>query len=103
MSSRIPTLLEPHLGLPEEASLIVLTSVLGATSNWLVLRYLYSYLRRETRLDEPEPDTGVVMVSFLRDGAFWRDEARRMVSPPTPFHTFPAVDNGTGPRPRRLA
>ncbi|TAQ86158.1 hypothetical protein B7494_g5515 [Chlorociboria aeruginascens] len=44
MSSRIPPLLEPYLTLPPEASLILLTSVLGASSNWLVLRFLHSTL-----------------------------------------------------------
>ncbi|KAK7408862.1 hypothetical protein QQX98_008985 [Neonectria punicea] len=73
-SSRIPPLLEPYLTLPPEASLILLTSVLGASANWLVLRHVYSYLRGEDR------DTGVVLVSFLRDGAFWRDGAAKMAS-----------------------
>jgi elongator complex protein 6 len=44
MASRIPPLLEPYLAIPPEASLILLTSVLGASTNWLVLRYLYSAL-----------------------------------------------------------
>lgn len=85
MSSRIPPLLEPYLALPPEASLILLTSVLGAGSNWLVLRYLYSYLRgpaRNLATDgaAEDGDTGVVLVSFLRDRAFWRDIAARLVS-----------------------
>lgn len=83
MASRIPALLEPYLALPREASLILLTSVLGASSNWLTLRYLYSYLRSPARTEELEADdgdTGVVLVSFLRDGAFWRDGAARLVS-----------------------
>ncbi|KAK7426796.1 hypothetical protein QQZ08_006697 [Neonectria magnoliae] len=71
-SSRIPPLLEPYLALPPEACLILLTSVLGASANWLVLRHVYSYLRGEDR------DAGVVLVSFLRDGAFWRDGAAKM-------------------------
>lgn len=87
MSSRIPPLLEPYLGLPEEASLIVLTSVLGASTNWLVLRYLYSFLSRGRQQQEGGSDegsqghdTGLVLVSFLRDGAFWHDGAGRLVS-----------------------
>lgn len=88
MSSRIPPLLEPYLALPPEASLILLTSVLGAGSNWLVLRYLYSYLRGPgSAADEAKGGTGVVLVSFLRDGAFWRDGAARLVrSPPFSSH-----------------
>ncbi|KAF7548077.1 hypothetical protein G7Z17_g7284 [Cylindrodendrum hubeiense] len=74
-SSRIPHLLEPYIELPSESSLVLLTSVLGASSNWLVLRHLYSYLRGVSGEDR---DTGVVLVSFLRDGAFWRDGAAKM-------------------------
>lgn len=78
-SSRIPHLLEPYLELPPEGSLTLLTSILGANANWLVLRHLYSYLRGASGEDK---DTGVVLVSFLRDGAFWRDGAAKMVSHP---------------------
>ena len=76
MSSRIPSLLEPYLALPSEASLTLLTSVLGASSNWLVLRCLYSYLRSS----EGNEDVGVVLVSFMRDGAFWREGCGKLVS-----------------------
>jgi elongator complex protein 6 len=68
--------LEPYLALPDEASLILLTSVLGASSNWLLLRYIYSILKNQ---DEGE-DAGVVLVSFMRDSTFWREGAGRMVS-----------------------
>lgn len=80
MSSKIPPLLESHLGLPAEASLIVLTNMLGATSNWLVLRYLYSILQGRAGVDEKEAGSGVVLVSFMRDLAFWREGASRLVS-----------------------
>ena len=96
MSSRIPPLLEPYLALPTEAALLLVTSVLGASSNWLVLRYLCSYLKtagsRDSVPSEDGPasnDVGVVLVSFLRDGAFWRDGSARLVSghiPPTYLH-----------------
>ncbi|KAL6880979.1 hypothetical protein J3F83DRAFT_720528 [Trichoderma novae-zelandiae] len=79
MSSKIPPLLEPYLGLPEEASLIVLTNVMGATSNWLILRYLCSILQgRGVGGDETGTDSGVVLVSFMRDLAFWREGASRL-------------------------
>ncbi|KAH7158066.1 hypothetical protein B0J13DRAFT_187813 [Dactylonectria estremocensis] len=74
-SSRIPHLLEPYLELPPEGSLTLLTSILGANANWLVLRHLYSNLRGSSGEDR---DTGVVLVSFLRDVAFWRDGAAKM-------------------------
>lgn len=43
-SARIPPLLEPYLRLPPEAALVVLTSVLGCSANWLVLRWAYGLL-----------------------------------------------------------
>jgi elongator complex protein 6 len=78
MASRIPPLLEPYLSLPPEASLILLTSVLGASTNWLVLRHLYSALQPELDASSAS-ETKVVLVSFLRDLAFWRDGARKLV------------------------
>ncbi|KAK3695524.1 hypothetical protein B0T22DRAFT_478184 [Podospora appendiculata] len=49
MTSRTPPLLEPYLsGLPDEAALVVLTGILGASTNWLVLRYLHSFLKQTT-------------------------------------------------------
>lgn len=101
MSTRIPHLLIPYLNLPP-SSLTLLTSVLGATANWLLLRYLAYHLaprladdegtshglRRAARGDEDavgqgkgegEGDTAVVLVSFMRDYAFWKDGAARLV------------------------
>ncbi|KAF4819808.1 Elongator complex protein 6 [Colletotrichum tropicale] len=77
MATRIPHLLEPYLALPPECAQILLTSVLGASTNWLVLRYLYSYLRRPTE-EAPADDTRVVLVSFMRDFAFWKEGAGRL-------------------------
>ncbi|KAL6896297.1 hypothetical protein GGI43DRAFT_111847 [Trichoderma evansii] len=82
MSNKIPALLEQYLGLPEEASLTILTNTLGASSNWLVLRYLYSILQSGRGADagvgEKEASPGVVFVSFMRDLAFWREGASRL-------------------------
>ncbi|KAG4437077.1 hypothetical protein IFR05_007452 [Cadophora sp. M221] len=80
MSSRIPPLLEPYLALPPEASLLLLTSVLGASSNWLVLRFLYSALIDSEVSSEvaSEDEPKVLMVSFMRDLAFWKENARRL-------------------------
>ncbi|PBP28550.1 hypothetical protein BUE80_DR000559 [Diplocarpon rosae] len=82
MSPRIPPLLEPYLILPSEASLILLTSVLGASSNWLVLRFLHSALIGSDVTSEgdidPENEPKVLLVSFMRDLAFWRENARRL-------------------------
>ncbi|KAI1276313.1 hypothetical protein F5Y07DRAFT_139647 [Xylaria sp. FL0933] len=104
MASRIPPLLEPYLHhLPHEtSSLILLSGVLGSSTNWLVHRYLYALLSSQSlssssysssssrRQDEPFDDlhTGaepqqqlhasVVFLSFLRDYAFWRDGCKRL-------------------------
>jgi hypothetical protein len=80
--SRIPHIIEPYLALPTEGSLNLVTSVLGASSNWLLLRHVYSYLRGSTDGDESTKDTGVVLVSFMRDGTFWREGSTKLVSSP---------------------
>lgn len=88
MSTRIPPLLEPYLSLPPETSLIVLTSILGASTNWLVLRYLHTLLNTRSGGSKPLSETettsndtapvSVLLVSFLRDYPFWRDSASRV-------------------------
>lgn len=96
MATQIPPLLESYLTLPPETSQLVLTGVLGASTNWLVLRYLYSLLRpgAGTTADRAlrDGDGGgaaaaaaattrprVLLVSFLRDYAFWKDGTGRLV------------------------
>lgn len=79
MSTRIPTLLEPYLSLPPETSLILLTSVLGASTNWLVTRYIHTLLTpSKSSSASPPDDVSVVLLSFLRDYSFWRDAAGRL-------------------------
>lgn len=78
-STKIPPLLEPYLNLPPEAALVVLTSVLGASANWLVLRWVYGLLRNGQQAGEAADTTAIVLCSFLRDGAFWREGAAKMV------------------------
>lgn len=87
MASQIPPLLEAYLSLPPETSQIVLTGILGASTNWLTLRYLYSLLRpatAATRLDRDDEDGAgedvkVLLVSFMRDHAFWKEGTGRLV------------------------
>ncbi|KXH67389.1 hypothetical protein CSAL01_12473 [Colletotrichum salicis] len=85
MATRIPHLLESYLALPSEYAQILLTSVLGASTNWLVLRYLYTYLRKLNAAAEEgaaaasqSEDVRVVLVSFMRDFAFWKEGAGRL-------------------------
>jgi len=88
MSSRIPPLLEPYLALPPEASLILLTSVLGASSNWLILRFLHSALKASER--DSGDDTKVLLVSFMRDLDFWKENGRRLVGLTFHLQYFPS-------------
>ncbi|KLU91855.1 hypothetical protein MAPG_10804 [Magnaporthiopsis poae ATCC 64411] len=83
MASRLPSLLEQYLALPPEAALIVVTGVVGASTNWLVLRYLCSFLGGSPAGggdddDGDGDDTAVLLVSFMRDYSFWRDGAGRL-------------------------
>lgn len=86
MATRIPHLLESYLALPSEYAQILLTSVLGASTNWLVLRYLYTYLRKLNAAAEEGASSAsqsdgvrVILVSFMRDFAFWKEGAGRLV------------------------
>lgn len=67
--NRTPSLLEPYLALPPEQSLILLTSTLGCSANWLTARFATTALQQE--------DTSVLLVSWMRDLSFWKDELRR--------------------------
>lgn len=88
MASRLPPLLEPYLRLPPETSLILLTGVLGSTTNWLVQRHLYSLLSATSATTPAEEDLGpastenttgsVVLLSFLRDYTFWKEGVGRL-------------------------
>ncbi|KAK5632389.1 hypothetical protein RRF57_008103 [Xylaria bambusicola] len=83
MASRAPPLLEPYLHLPHETSLILLSGVLGSSTNWLFYNrlLLFSSLgRQDETLEgaESQQHTSVVFVSFLRDYAFWRDGSKRL-------------------------
>ena len=84
----LPPLLTSYLSTQPESSLTLVSSILGATSNWLVLRYLYAALSSSSSsngplgLDEPHNGTKrkVILVSFMRGWEFWRAEAKRLVS-----------------------
>jgi len=78
--TRIPPALEPYLQLPSELSLILLTSTLGCSTIWLTTRLGSRILHPQSDehgTKQPDEDTAVVLVSFLRDAAFWKNEIRR--------------------------
>ena len=108
MASRVlPPLLDPYLELPDEAALVVLTGILGASTNWLVLRHMHSYLKpnasarrhysggdgsragagaeaetfaggRASIGDGTSDEVSVMLVSFLREFSFWKEGAGRL-------------------------
>ncbi|KAI8956656.1 hypothetical protein F5Y11DRAFT_342355 [Daldinia sp. FL1419] len=89
MALRIPSLLDTYLHLPPETSLVLLSGVLGSSTNWLVLRYLYSLLSNQSSpaaRNKGEEDNNsssienasVVLISFLRDYAFWKEGAGKL-------------------------
>ena len=83
-TDRIPLPLSPYLQLPPEASLTLVTSTVNTTANWILLRYLYAVLSEHGRSRSSlngtkHGDVGVVLVSWMRDLAFWRTEARKSV------------------------
>jgi len=80
--NRIPSALEPYLRLPPETSLVLLTSTLGCSANWLTARFVGSLLAQEAEPLKLESsgngkETAVVLVSWMRDAAFWKSEIRR--------------------------
>ncbi|KAL5117751.1 hypothetical protein ACEQ8H_004361 [Pleosporales sp. CAS-2024a] len=84
-SFRVPLHLEPYIRLPRDDSLLLLTSTLGASANWLTILFLCDALRStsSTSSREEEEDGGadpghnVVLVSWMREYDFWKQEARK--------------------------
>lgn len=83
----IPPLLFSTLCNLPYTSLTLVTSTLGATTAWLVVRFICAALRsRGSEIGHGMPTTGggldgqrVVLVSWLRDGAWWRESGRKLV------------------------
>ncbi|KAF2659238.1 hypothetical protein K491DRAFT_203660 [Lophiostoma macrostomum CBS 122681] len=77
-SSRIPPLLKPHTRLPQQDSIFLLTSTLGASANWLIIRFLCEALSDAAgtktvedggQAAEGKEPMAVVLVSWMRDWA----------------------------------
>jgi elongator complex protein 6 len=83
--NRTPPLLEPYLRLPSNGSQLLLTGVLDSTPQWLITRLLRSAFlpttspssTESTESTEEKQNDIVVLVSWLRDYEFWKQEARR--------------------------
>lgn len=83
LNRSLPALLSPYL-FPPEFSLCLITSVLGASSNWLVERWVVAglasqsdRLRSGSEAGGQEERGAVVLVSFMREWEAWRDGVRR--------------------------
>ncbi|KAF3051692.1 hypothetical protein E8E11_011090 [Didymella keratinophila] len=76
-STRIPPLLQPYVKLTRDDSLLLLTSTLGASANWLLIRFLCDALSNTPQNGGADEGHNVVLVSWMRDYDFWRQEARK--------------------------
>ncbi|KAJ5334861.1 hypothetical protein N7452_007264 [Penicillium brevicompactum] len=80
----LPPLLAPYVSSLPDSSLTLVSSILGATSNWLVLRFLHAALSSQSAstFGADESQNGikkkVVLVSFMRSYEFWKTEAKRL-------------------------
>jgi elongator complex protein 6 len=107
MPAPIPPNLAPFVQRPAPGSLTLITSVLDAGSNWLLLRYIYAALRPEkqdgqraktTRVaataeeasDNTNEDLKVILISFLRPFELWKEMANKIVC----HHSPPPLNHG---------
>ncbi len=82
----IPPLLSNHLqSATSKGSLCLVTSVLGASANWITLRKIYAALKLP--FGQQDGVTAVVLVSWLHGLDVWKDGAKRLVS-----QTFQIID-----------
>ena len=103
-SSAIPTLLAPYLFGNATASLTLLTSTLGATTNWLVLRFIHVALQRNKLGDDVQDSetSRIVLVSWLRDVNFWKDGGRKLGVDLQRVLIIDALSSGLSVRPGRM-
>ncbi|KAF1913647.1 hypothetical protein BDU57DRAFT_317560 [Ampelomyces quisqualis] len=73
--TRIPSHLQPYVRLPRDDSILLLTSTLGASANWLIVRFLCDALSNHD--EGGEPGHNVVLGSWMREYEFWKQEARK--------------------------
>ena len=94
----IPPLLSHYISDFPSGSLALLTSTLGAATNWLVLRFIHAALRNPGH-DGPNivsGNTRVVLVSWLRDVNFWKDGGRKLGINFQRLQIVDALGNGLG-------
>lgn len=83
----VPPLIAPQINASSQSSLCLVSSVLSASSNWLILRFICATLNpAATGLSTTLAADGavgwkrrrVIFVSFLRGFEFWKGEAKRL-------------------------
>lgn len=72
-----PLALEPYLRLPAESSLTLLTGTVGVNASFLATRFVGSALQTDQHDDDDDRDAGVLLITWLRDSSFWKQEIRR--------------------------
>ncbi|KAL8659671.1 MAG: hypothetical protein Q9226_000296 [Calogaya cf. arnoldii] len=80
-----------------KGSLSLVTSVLGASANWIILRQIYAALKVTS--GHQEESTAVILLSWLRGLDVWRDGARRLglnLSPNGRITFIDALQSGLG-------
>lgn len=97
----IPPLLSPYISNPSSFSLTLLTSTLGATTNWLVLRFVHAALKgnglhHDDAASNINEETRVVLVSWLRDATWWGDGGRKLGVDYKKLHVVDALGSGLG-------
>jgi hypothetical protein len=99
MPYSVPPTLSPYVTPAPQGSLTLVTSVLDAVSNWLLLRYVHAALKDNAvdnthgGGDVPASDIGnhlqenfnVIFVSVLRGFEQWREMGRKVVREVFPF------------------
>jgi len=78
-STRIPPLLQSCVHVPHDDSLLLVTSTLGASANWLLVRFLCDALSAANAPNGNNDGHNVVLVSWMRDYEFWKQESRKGV------------------------
>lgn len=94
----IPPLLHQYISAIPSGSLILLTSTLGATTNWLLLRFIHAALKKPShdQLNVVSENTRVVLVTWLRDANFWRDGGRKLGINSEKLQVIDALSNRLG-------
>ncbi|KAL8997023.1 MAG: hypothetical protein Q9169_003614 [Polycauliona sp. 2 TL-2023] len=100
----IPPLLSNDLQPPSSKnSLILVTSVLGASANWVILRQIYTALKLSSGLRGQA--TAVILTSWLRGLQAWKDGAKRLglnLSQTEGVTFIDALQSGVGPQGRGI-